>query len=407
MSLLYQYTALDQDGRKVRGALQAETARSAHEQLECRGLAPLRLAEARPAAAGARPGMRLGRRELADFLHDAGALAGAGVDFRSALGVLAQSQAQSQARPTPSARLARALEEEIAGGQPVDAAFARVLGPGASSVTGLVAAGEARGDLGGALNGAAETLESELEATEAIVSAVSYPGFILAMTVGAVLVILFVVVPSLAPLAEQSQEPLPAPMAALFALSASLRANGTMLAVAGGLLAAALVTGWRLGALRRPFEAWLLDGPIGPIARGLVFGGVAANLGALLAASVPAGEALQLARSATSLRLAQERLDGAAAQVREGVAVSQALASCRGMPPTAVRLAAIGEEAGRLGPMLERAGRLERSKAMRRIRFVSQWLGPLLIIGLGGLIGLIMAGLLSSLSSLADTATAS
>ena len=69
---LYHYTALDQDGRKVRGALEAETVGSAHEMLERKGLAPLRLAEASRAIPASGSVIRLDRRALADFLHDAG-----------------------------------------------------------------------------------------------------------------------------------------------------------------------------------------------------------------------------------------------------------------------------------------------------------------------------------------------
>jgi general secretion pathway protein F len=138
-----------------------------------------------------------------------------------------------------------------------------------------------------------------------------------------------------------------------------------------------------------------------------VFGGLAAALGGLLAARVPASQALHLAEGATSFVVARERLGLAAAKVREGARLSDALSGCKGMPTQAVRLAMIGEEVGALGPMLERAGRLERARALRRVQAISQWLGPVLIVGLGLLIGSIMAGLLTSITALADTATGS
>jgi len=400
----FHYVALDSAGRKVRGELETEDQASAHNALNRQGLVALRLEKRAKAgrilASGQR---RFGRRALADFLHDIGALTEAGVDFRSGLSVLAQREQRS----TVAGRLAHRLEREIASGQDVETAFRRVFGPEAGPIAGLVAAGEAAGQLGAALQQGADSLEQELEATEGLLAAVSYPAFILLMTIASLVVIFVFVVPQLAPLAEQSQTPPPFALSIMFRISDVLRSDAWVIVAAAGAVMVSLAVGWRIGLLRRTLESWVLDGPFAGIARGLVFGGIVAGLGGLLAAKVPASQALQLAEGATAFVIARERIGRAASQVREGTLLSRALGACRGMPPQAVRLAMIGEEVGSLGPMLERAGRLERGRAMRRIRSISQWLGPALIVFLGLIIGSIMAGLLTSITALADTATGS
>jgi type II secretory pathway component PulF len=400
----YRYLALDAGGRRIRGSLEADTAVWAQEELSRRGLTPVRLERWRGMAAQAAPAPGpLNRRLLSSFLYDLGTLAEAGVDFRSALGVLAQSEDPRGA----TVRLARALEHEVAAGAPLEAAFSRVFGGSFPAVAGLVAGGQAAGSLPQALTRGAENLEQELEAADGVAAAISYPGFILVMTAISLLVILLVVVPSLAPLAQQSQNALPPALGVMFGLSKAIRSNASGLALIGTALAAAVLVGWRLGLVRRPIEAWLLDGPARSITRGLVFGGAAANLGALIAAKVPAGDAIQLAQRTCGWLIARERLGRSADLVREGASVSQALRACPGVPAAVTRMALIGEEAGRLGQMLDRAGGMERRRALRRIRRASQWLGPILIICLGAMVGLIMASLLASITTLADTATAS
>jgi type II secretory pathway component PulF len=401
----FAYVALDAAGRKVRGELETESTAAAHQALGRRGLVALRLSRIGEGGIAGPIGVRrrFGRRALADFLFDIGALTEAGVDFRSALGVLAGREQ----RQTAAGRLAHSLEGEIATGRGIEAAFRKVFGSEAASVAGLVAAGEAAGNLGGALRRGAESLEQDLDAAEGVLAAVSYPAFILLMTLASLIVILMFVVPQLAPLAQEAQTPPPLPLAVMFSLSEGLRTHIWLMLGTLAALVIGLATGWRVAFVRRILEGWLLDGPLGPIARALVFGGLAATLGGLLAARVPASQALQLAEGATSLVVARERLGRMAAQVREGARLSDALAACKGMPRPAVRLAVIGEEVGALGTMLERAGRLERARALRRIRGISQWLGPVLIVGLGLLIGSIMAGLLTSITALADTATGS
>ncbi len=401
-SRLFNYVALGATGQRVKGALEATSADAAHALLAQQGLAALRLdAAADRSAPRSRIGVRLSRAATAEFLHDLGALAQAGVNLRSALLVLAQPQAAK----TPSSRIAGLLEAEIAAGVGLDVAFLRVLGDEAHAVSGLVAAGEASGNLGEVLRRGAEDLENEIEASDAVLAAISYPAFVLLMSVASVLVILTVVVPSLAPLVEQSHSKLPPALSALFFISGILRGNWPLLCALAAGVGVGGIIGWRSGLIRRPFELWLLDGPAASIVRGLVFGGVIRVFGALMAARVPASEALALACRTASLQVVRDRVAGCIAFIREGASVSSALASCKGMPQSALRLAAVGEEVGRLGPMLQRAGSMERRRALRGIKALSQWLGPLLIVVLGAVIGLVMASLLGGITALGDAAS--
>ena len=98
-----------------------------------------------------------------------------------------------------------------------------------------------------------------------------------------------------------------------------------------------------------------------------------------------------------ALRL-RTRLEPVAQAVRQGQALSVALGVVKAFPPAITRLAAIGEASGALGLLLARAGKLEEETALRRIEAVGRLLGPALIVALGGMIGLLMAGLLSGVS---------
>jgi type II secretory pathway component PulF len=389
---LYAYQALDAQGRKVRGTLEAPSRGTAYAQLRRRGLTPTEL---RLGAAGGGAGRaRLDRRRLVDFLAELGELVAAGVPFRQSLVVMAQGGRDA------IARVAGRVEAEVSAGHGLGDALARTLGREGSTLSALVAAGEASGDLGGSLLRGAEAQKQDLEVAEALLAAVSYPLMVLLMTLATLVVILTVVAPALRPLAERQGADLPFGLSLLFATSGFLIDHGVALCLA---LAVLLVTGllaWRAGLLRAAVEAWLLDGPLAGISRPILFGGVGDIAGSLLAAKVNVSEALALAAQASPFMLVRRRLRRAIEQIREGAPVSQVFASCRGMPLQLHRLAAIGEETGRLGPMLQRGGRLERQRALRRLRALSQWLGPLLIVGLGVVIGLLFTSLLTGITAL-------
>jgi general secretion pathway protein F len=159
-----------------------------------------------------------------------------------------------------------------------------------------------------------------------------------------------------------------------------------------------------LDLLTAPIERLLLDGPMRRTAGALVFGGFAIALGNMLAAGAPMSEALRLAIRSVQSKTARTRLEPVARAVRDGQSLSTALDQVKPFPVAIVRLAAVGEASGALGPMLARAGKLEEDSALRRIEAAGRLLGPALIVLLGGLIGLLMAGLLTGVSQLGGAA---
>jgi type II secretory pathway component PulF len=246
-------------------------------------------------------------------------------------------------------------------------------------------------------------MASRIRLRDQLISSLSYPAFVLASTIAAVCIILLFVIPSLAPLVDDAGGPPPMTLSILIALSNLLSDNLPPLGVAlgGGVLALALAGA--MGAFTEPIERALLDGPLRRTISGLTFGGFAIALGNMLTAGAPMSDALRLAIRSVRSGVARGRLEPVAHAVRQGETLSSALDRVRPFPGAIVRLTAVGEASGGLGPMLARAGKLEEDAAIRRIEAIGRVLGPALIVGLGGLIGLLMAGLLSGVSQLGQS----
>ena len=81
-----------------------------------------------------------------------------------------------------------------------------------------------------------------------------------------------------------------------------------------------------------------------------------------------------------------------------------ALGEVRRFPPAIVRLTAVGEASNSLGGMLQRSGRMEEEAALRRIETIGRIAGPALIVLLGAILGVLMAGLLSGVSQMGQSA---
>jgi type II secretory pathway component PulF len=394
----FEYVAIDANGRRQKGALQAFSDAAVYAQLRRDGLAPVRIRAVR-ARDGGREAASLTDRECAEILSNLAELLRAGADMRSAVGILAERSDRPALRA-----VCRKLIAEISGGDALEQVFSRNLSAKQTFVAALIAAGEAGGDLPGSFQRASEMLESRIKLREQIFSIMAHPAFVLVSTLAAMAIILLFVVPSLAPLAADSGAPPPPALGLLIGMSTFLRAHGLLLGAGALTSGICAVAAWRAGWLAGPLDRLLLNGPTRRTAGGLVFGGFAIALGGMLAGGAPMSDALRLAIRAVGSPSARSRLEPVAQAVWQGESLSGALQHVSAFPAAIVRLAAVGEASGSLGALLLRAGKLEEAAAIRRIEAAGRLLGPILIVGLGAMIGLLMAGLLSGVTELGQSA---
>lgn len=395
----FDYVALDQGGRRVRGSLRASSDLVAFDQLKRQGLSPLRLQPGRSGAARVAGGRGISDRDAADLLGDLAVLLEAGSDLRGAFAI-----AGSKSGRPGVIRVCQALQKDVSGGAKLEDAFARALGPRLAFAPALVAAGEASGDLAGALERAGALISTQIRIREQLVSALSYPAFVFLTFIAAVAILLLFVIPSLAPLFDQMGSKPPPIVAAMIWASTLLRAHAAALAVGGAALAIAFAILARVGILGRAMDRLVQDGPFRRTARGFTYGAFALALGNMLGGGASLPEALGLAIRSARSPTARRRLTPVVDAVRQGRRLSDCLDQIPGLPQTVARLSAIGESSGKLGPMLVRAGELEERAALARIARLANLAGPMLIVGLGGLIGLLMGGLLSGIAQIGTAA---
>lgn len=394
----FRYEAVEADGRRSHGVLEAADEAAAFETLRARGLTPLSLRPG-PARQTAAKAASPTDRESAEFLGSLADLLKAGSDIRTALGILGVGSDRGRIK-----RVVAVLTEDISAGEALERAFGRAFHGRNAFVSSMVAAGEAAGDLPGGLRRAADVLSSRLKLRDQLVSVLAYPLFVLVSAIAAVFVILLFIVPTIAPLAQEAGSEPPASLGALMAVSEFLQANLAWMGLALVSLVAGLVVATRLGMLASTIELLTLDGPLKRTVRAVVFGGFAISLGTMLAAGAPVTDALKLALRSVRNGGALRRLAPVGQKVRQGQPLSVALESVAGFPSSIVRLASVGEATNALGEMLMRGGKMEEEAALRRIETLGRLAGPALIVLLGAILGVLMGGLLSGVSQMGQEA---
>lgn len=402
----FVYKAVQIDGKARQGVISARTEAEVFARLRADNLSPVAIRPARTKtsgngtlkrwlAAATGRGSAMGVGELEELFTSLAVLLRAGADIRTALSVLS---GESEAL--------REVSQAILGGASLDNAFAPVIPPSAAHLRGLILAGEARGDLAAGLDAAALVLATRRKIRQQLFEALSYPAFVFVTAVGALCVILLVVVPAIAPLLTDTGHPLPVYFRVIMFLSSALQEGWSYIVTGLAVLALAAYFGWRYWGLKAWLEAWLLRGPLGGIARGLVFGGFARTLGDALQSGAGVTDALRLCQRSVGNAAARKRLENVATQVRQGSRLSDALRQVEGFPRPVIRLCEVGEASSTLGAMLARAGEREEAQALSRIDKLSKLLGPLLIMALGGMIGALMGGVLTALTDIGGVAGA-
>jgi general secretion pathway protein F len=343
---------------------------------------------------------RLGPKELTAFTVELASLTNSGLPLDAAFRIIAGPGAAAK-----TIRLANGLLKDVLAGSQLSEAMARhpeIFPPDYRAILG---AGEAGGVTGQVLKQIADLLTRRLEIRGKVASALVYPVILILMSLVSVAVIIFVLVPSLSPIFTDAGLPLPGILSALADLQENWVRTAFVLGFAG-------VTGVVLcnkvkhnAEMMLGLDRLLCSLPVvGRLIQAREAGGFARALGTLLSASVPLMSAMQTARALVTNRHLNALYGKAIAHVPEGTPLHRAFDGTGLLPATALRLVAVGEESGRLGPMLVQVAAVLEGDLQRHIERMVGLLTPILTLAIGGGVGALIMQVMSAVLSINELA---
>ncbi|WFU18759.1 type II secretion system F family protein [Bradyrhizobium sp. CB3481] len=343
---------------------------------------------------------RFGLKELTAFTVELASLINSGLTLDAAFRIIAGPGASPK-----TARLANGLLRDVLAGLQLSEAMAQRPDVFPSDYRAILAAGEAGGVTGQVLTQIAELLARRLEIRNKITSALVYPMILILMSLVSVLVIVFVLIPSISPIFVDAGLPLPG----ILHFFEELQDNWLIVLLAAALFGAAGFVLW--GKAKQNPEIMLAADRLKcslPVIGGLVrhreAGGFARALGTLLVARVPLMSAMQTARGLVTNRHLNALYEGAIKRVPEGTPLSRAFDGDGVLPPASLRLVAVGEESGQLGPMLIQVASVIEADLQRRIERMVGLLTPALTLLIGGSIGGLIMHVMSAVLSINNLA---
>jgi general secretion pathway protein F len=395
-------------GAVIAGVTQGADRAAVVAQLRAEGKMLLEIAPARSGALWAllnteiTPRGAISTADRVAFTRSLATLVEAGLTLDRALAVTRDLGDRRAARA-----LAARLRDAVAGGASLADAMGREAAALPPAYRSMVRAAEASATLAPTLARLADAEEAAARRASALRGALIYPAFLVAAAIGSIAVLLTLVVPTFAPmLRDAAVEPPLATRVVIGAAEGAMRWGPLIgLPLAAGVLAL-LVASLRPGP-RRALHAAALRAPlIGPLRRKLASARMARLLGETLAGGVPLTAALRLTRDALSDAAFVAALDAAIPQVEAGRGLAAPLAATGAPSPLALQLIGVGEESGRLAPMLLKCADILDEQARGAVDRLLAILTPAITLVMGGVVALIVSSILFALFSINELAVA-
>lgn len=382
----FRYEAIDLNGARSVGLVEAPGEPEAAANLRRQGLFPTGLVQA-----GARPSeakrsafpwpIMTSDRVL--FLQQLALMLRSGLSLLGAFETLAVNASKVGLRRA-SARVAEGVRE----GRPLSAALEeqKLFPP---LVPRLVSAAEATGELDQAFDRSAELIQRQADLRSQLVASLTYPTLVIVAASAVFVFLTTQVVPKFTALLSQRGVALPWTTQALMDLSRFLVDFGAFVGLGVALLIAASIALWRTRPGRKVMEGVLFRVPVlGRVLQAAAMAHLMRNLALMLRSGLPLLDALQvLAPTAPFVRF-QDLILRARDEIVRGAPLARALEDPL-FPAIGVQVVAVGEETGSLEEVTERLGEFYDERLGRLLRTLSSLVEPALLVVIGGMVGFV------------------
>ncbi|MGM0565033.1 MAG: type II secretion system inner membrane protein GspF [Pseudomonadota bacterium] len=390
----FDYTALDARGKTVKGVLEGDSPRQIRQQLRTRSLTPLTIDETRDQSATSRfspgGGRRLSPTDLTLVTRQLATLVKSGQPIEKAL----LSVSKQTDKPRTKSLLV-AIRGKVLEGQSLAQAFGAYPNVFPEIYRSTIASGEASGHLDTVLMRLADYAERRHEMSKKLFESLMYPVVVVVMSVLILSLLLVWVVPKIVGVFESNDAELPLLTQLIIGLSNAVQSGWWLIILL--VIGAVFAWRWYLKDERRRYHyhRLILRTPlIGSLSRGRNAGAFARTLGILTGSSVPVLEAMRIACEVVTNLPMRYAIEEAAMRVKEGAGISESLEKSGQFPGMMLHLIGSGEDSGALDEMLISAADYQEMEVQAKTSAMMAISQPLVIVALGALVMLIMAGIL-------------
>jgi type II secretory pathway component PulF len=386
----YHYTAIAADGKKIKGAIAAESSYVARKQLRARSIHATSVSEVGSSserkAAFFSFFSRGGRTQLIDFTQQMATLLNSGIKLTEALSVLTMQVSDARFKTAMSD-----IRDRVVTGE----SFAEALGDYGDYFdviyVSMIRVGEVTGTLAGSFSIIAGFMQKRQRVESKVKTAMIYPIILILFCTAAIIILTTAVIPKIGEQIKSTGHDLPW-------ITKQVMNVGYVL-TSGWVVAVIAVLVLSVWGMRRSFrtergaylrDKALLSLPIfGPLIRQRVVARFASTLSTLLGSGLSMAESLRVVAEVTGNVLMKRAVQQARERILAGADIATPLRDSGVIDPAIAHMVAVGEKSGELETMLKNISETLESSTDIVIERLSAAVEPLIIVIMAAIIGVI------------------
>jgi type IV pilus assembly protein PilC len=271
--------------------------------------------------------------------------------------------------------------------------------------TNLVHAGEVGGILDSIMSRLSIYLEKRQKLVRQVRGAMVYPSVVIVIAMGVMAVLLTFVIPAFENMFAEfggGREALPALTRALIAISNGFVSYLPFTIVALIALVVAITYVNRQPNGKRFFHKTFLRLPVmGSVLRKIAVARFTRTLGTLLQSGVPILDALEICARTSGNVVIETGIMNVRQSISEGKNMAEPLAETGVFPDMVVQMIAVGEQTGALDQMLNKIADFYEEETDVAVAALTSALEPILMVGVGGMVGVVLIAMYLPIFSLA------
>lgn len=389
---LFQYQAVTAEGKKMRGALTAESIDSAKEQLLKKRLFIIAIKQ----KMGYEKRVKLSPEDLLGFTSAMAQLLKSSLPLYDCLVAIEEKFHNHRHHP-----LFLDLRDMVGQGRSLSYALGKYPKIFDTIYASLVESGEETATLPEIFKQLTLSLAKQNKLRKQVSSAMVYPAFLGVFCVVVVIGLFTFLIPSMKDLLEG--RPLHPMTETVLGLSDFLRVNGSLIGTTIAAIVLSLIFFIRSKRGRDHYEHVALKLPlVGRLKTQAVLVRFCRSFAVLLSSGIPAHRALVLAGRVMNHSAFEGALERVRARMMEGGKISEEIGKCPLFPPMVSRMIATGEDSGNLEAMLFHLAEMYEDELEKSLTQFMNLLQPVMILILGLIVGFVLLSVLLPLTDVSS-----
>ena len=393
---VFEYTAIDVAGKRIRGMLDADTAMSARQKLREMELMPTQVGETTKTAKPAREitlvelFSRPKTADIALFTRQLAVLIQAGMPLIDAFNAVLE-----QIDNKRLVKIVFQIKETISEGASLSIALEQHSRYFPRLYVNMVKAGESSGALEVVLFRLADFMDKQLALRRRVGSAMVYPALMMMVGFGVLFFLMTYIIPTITKIFSQFDRALPTPTVVLMSVSAFMRTYWWAILAAIALSTLLLIQYRRTERGRVRWDKMKLVVPVfGKLNRKMAVARFVRTLGTLTHSGVNLLDSLEIVKSIVDNQVIASAIDDAQDSVRKGEDLASSIKRSAVFPPVVIHMIALGERSGQLEDMLIRVADTFDDEVETTLAGLVSLLEPAMIVLMAAIVGFVVLAML-------------